>query len=163
MIVDAIFGTGLAKEVRGLEAAVIEEINRSGKPVIAVDIPSGLDGTTGVPLGVAVRATHTYTYGHAKLGQLLHPGVSYRGRLTVVDISLPAAAADALGVDAHVVDGEMLRRIFRTTAAGGAQGHVRQRGRHRGLCRQDRRGGHGNDRGAQDRRGARHPGHPGKP
>jgi len=55
--VDAIFGTGLAKEVRGVEAAVIEEINRSGRPVIAVDIPSGLDGMKGVPLGVAVRAS----------------------------------------------------------------------------------------------------------
>lgn len=113
VIVDAIFGTGLTKEVAGVEAAVIEEINRSGKPVIAVDIPSGLDGTSGLPLGVAVRATHTYTYGYPKLGQLLHPGVSYRGRLTVVDISLPAAAASTLGVDAHVVDGEILRRIFR--------------------------------------------------
>jgi NAD(P)H-hydrate epimerase len=113
VIVDAIFGTGLAKEVRGLEAAVIEEINRSGKPVIAVDIPSGLDGTKGVPLGVAVRATHTYTYGRALLGQLLQPGASYRGRLTVVDISLPAAAVDVLGIDARVVDGEMLRAIFR--------------------------------------------------
>ncbi len=114
VIVDAIFGTGLGKEVRGLEAAVIEEINRSGKLVIAVDIPSGLDGTKGVPLGVAVKAAHTYTYGHAKLGQLLHPGVTYRGKLTVVDISLPGGAADALGIDASVVDGEMLRAIFRT-------------------------------------------------
>ncbi len=113
VIVDAIFGTGLTKEVSGVEAAVIEEINRSGKTVIAVDIPSGLDGTSGRPLGVAVRATHTYTYGHPKLGQLLHPGVSYRGRLTVVDISLPVAAASQIGVDAHVVDGEMLRAIFR--------------------------------------------------
>ena len=94
---DAIFGTGLTKEVAGVEAAVIEEINRSGKPVIAVDIPSGLDGTSGLPLGVAVRATHTYTYGHPKLGQLFHPGVSYTGRLTVIDISLPAAAASASG------------------------------------------------------------------
>lgn len=113
VIVDAIFGTGLAKKVGGLEAAVIEEINRSGSPVIAVDIPSGLDGTTGVPLGVAVRATHTYTYGRALLGQLFHPGISYRGKLTVVDISLPEAAADALGIDAGIVDGEMLRAIFR--------------------------------------------------
>ncbi len=89
LTVDAIFGTGLSKNVGGLEAAVIDGLNRSGKTVIAVDIPSGLDGLRGVPLGRAVRAVHTYTYGHAKLGQLLHPGVEYRGKLTVVDISLP--------------------------------------------------------------------------
>ncbi|MGA3173490.1 MAG: NAD(P)H-hydrate dehydratase [Syntrophorhabdales bacterium] len=113
VIVDAIFGTGLSKEVGGAEAAVIEEINRSGKPVIAVDIPSGLDGLRGVPLGCAVRATHTYTYGHPKLGQLLHPGVDYRGRLTVVDISLPPAAERLIGCDAHLVEGPMLRRLLR--------------------------------------------------
>jgi NAD(P)H-hydrate epimerase len=113
LIVDAIFGTGLSKEVGGVASAVIDGINGSGKPVIAVDIPSGLDGLRGVPLGRAVRAAHTYTYGHAKLGQLLHPGVEYRGRLTVVDISLPEAAEGALGHDARLVDGRMLRRIFR--------------------------------------------------
>jgi NAD(P)H-hydrate epimerase len=113
VIVDAILGTGLAKEVRGTEGAVIDEINRSGKTVIAVDIPSGLDGLRGVPLGRAVRATHTYTYGHPKVGHLLHPGVSYRGRLTVVDISLPAAAVPVLGIDARLVDGRMLRGFFR--------------------------------------------------
>ncbi|MGD0231273.1 MAG: NAD(P)H-hydrate dehydratase [Syntrophorhabdales bacterium] len=113
VVVDAILGTGLANEVRGVEAAVIEEINRSGKTVIAVDIPSGLDGLRGIPLGRAIRATHTYTYGHAKLGHLLHPGVTYRGRLTVVDISLPLAGEAACGIDARLVDGKMLRRIYR--------------------------------------------------
>jgi NAD(P)H-hydrate epimerase len=112
-IVDAIFGTGLAKEVRGLEKAVIDAINQSGKPVIAVDIPSGLDGERGVPLGSAVKADSTYTYGYPKIGQLLHPGVSYRGKLTVVDISLPASAEDELGIDGRLVDGEMLRGIYR--------------------------------------------------
>ena len=113
VIVDALFGTGLAKEVGGVEGAVIGEVNRSGKPVISVDIPSGLDGTSGQPMGAAVRATHTYTYGHPKLGQMLYPGVTYRGRLTVVDISLPAACEAALGFDARLVDGEMVRRLFR--------------------------------------------------
>ncbi|MGA2109861.1 MAG: NAD(P)H-hydrate epimerase [Syntrophorhabdales bacterium] len=89
---DAIFGTGLAKEVRGAQKAVIEEMNASGKPIIAIDIPSGLDGERGIPLGVAVKATHTYTYGSPKVGQLLYPGVTYRGKLTVVDIGLPPSA-----------------------------------------------------------------------
>ncbi len=113
LIVDAIFGTGLTKEVRALERIIIEGMNGSGKPVIAVDIPSGLDGETGQPLGVAVRAVHTYTYGHPKLGHLLHPGVSYRGKLTVIDISLPEAARRDLGIDAYLVDGPMLRAIWR--------------------------------------------------
>lgn len=113
VIVDAIFGTGLTKEVRGAEAVAIDEINRSGKTVIAVDIPSGLDGLKGVPLGAAVKAAHTYTYGHPKIGQLLYPGVTYRGRLTVIDISLPDAAAAAVGIDATLVDGETLRGFYR--------------------------------------------------
>jgi NAD(P)H-hydrate epimerase len=113
IVVDAIFGTGLTKEVQGRDEAVIEEINRSGRTVVAVDMPSGLDGLKGVPLGNAVMATHTYTYGHPKIGQLLYPGVTYRGRLTVVDISLPASAADALGIDASLVDGDTLRAFYR--------------------------------------------------
>ena len=117
LIVDAIFGTGLSKDVGGVASAVIEGINGSVKTVIAVDIPSGLDGLRGVPLGRAVRAAHTYTYGRAKLGQLLHPGVEYMGRLTVVDISMPEAAENALGYDAQLVDGPMLRRIFRPRRA----------------------------------------------
>ena len=56
LVVDAIFGTGLSKEVGGVESAVIDEINRSGKIVISVDIPSGLDGLRGVPLGNAVQS-----------------------------------------------------------------------------------------------------------
>ncbi len=127
LIVDAIFGTGLSKNVGGLERAVIDGLNRSGKTVIAVDIPSGLDGLRGVPLGRAVRAVHTYTYGHAKLGQLLHPGVEYRGKLTVVDISLPQGAQGALGYEARLVDGPMLRGLFRprpTDAHKGMFGNV---------------------------------------
>lgn len=113
IVIDAIFGTGLVKEVGGTERLVIEEINRSGKTIIAVDIPSGLDGLKGVPLGAAIRATHTYTFGYPKVGQLLHPGITYRGKLTVVDISLPGTASQALGIDASVVDGAMLRRFYR--------------------------------------------------
>src|SRR5208282_2026506 len=70
-------------------------------------------GLRGVPLGAAVRATHTYTYGYPKLGQLLHPGVAYTGKLTVIDISLPAAALSALGIDASLVGGDMIRAFFR--------------------------------------------------
>lgn len=122
VIVDAIFGTGLGKEVKGAEKKAIEAINASGKPVIAVDIPSGLDGLRGVPLGVAVRATQTYTYGYPKIGQFFHPGVSYRGALTVIDISLPPSAESEIGIDGHLVDGEMIRSFYRTRPADAHKG-----------------------------------------
>jgi hydroxyethylthiazole kinase-like uncharacterized protein yjeF len=116
VIIDAIFGTGLSKQVEGLEKAVIEEMNASGRPIVAVDIPSGLDALRGVPLGAAVKAASTYTYGYAKVGQLLYPGASYVGALTVVDISLPPAAEQEIGIDGHVVDGDMFRRLLKVRA-----------------------------------------------
>jgi ADP-dependent NAD(P)H-hydrate dehydratase / NAD(P)H-hydrate epimerase len=116
VIVDAIFGTGLTKEVRGLERQAIDAINGCDATVIAVDIPSGLEAEKAVPLGAAVRATHTYTYGYAKQGQIMYPGALYTGRLTVVDISLPPSAEEEVGVDAYLVDGTMLRGFYRPRA-----------------------------------------------
>ena len=113
IVVDAIFGTGLSKEIKGKERVAIEEINRSGKPVIAVDIPSGIDGTRGVPLGVAVKAMHTFTYGYPKLGQIIYPGADHTGKLTVIDISIPSIAENEIGIDGYVVDGEMVRGFLR--------------------------------------------------
>lgn len=112
-IVDAIFGTGLSKPVGGVEKVIIDEINHSGKPVIAVDIPSGIDGITGSPLGVAVRAAHTFTYAYPKLGQLFYPGAGHTGRLTVIDISIPPLIEKKIGFDGHIVDGEMLRGFLK--------------------------------------------------
>jgi hydroxyethylthiazole kinase-like uncharacterized protein yjeF len=127
LIVDAIFGTGLSKDVQGLEKAVIEEMNASNRPIVAVDIPSGLDALRGVPLGAVVKATSTYTYGYAKIGQLLYPGAAYVGALTVVDISLPPAAERKIGIDGWVVDGDMLRGFLKARvpwAHKGSFGHV---------------------------------------
>lgn len=91
-IVDAIFGTGLSREVRGRERALIEEINSLDPrwfPVISVDIPSGLDANTGRPLGVAVRATATVTLGLPKAGFLNPEARPYVGELIVADIGFP--------------------------------------------------------------------------
>jgi NAD(P)H-hydrate epimerase len=89
LVVDAIFGTGLGSEVRGLQREAIEAVNRSGLPVAAVDIPSGVDSDTGQIRGAAVRADLTVTFGLPKTGLLLPPGEVLAGRLQVVDIGIP--------------------------------------------------------------------------
>lgn len=89
VIVDAIFGTGLSKEVRGVFATAIETINASGVPVVAVDVPSGLSADDGRVMGCAVAASATVTFGAPKRGHLLYPGAKRVGDLTVVDIGFP--------------------------------------------------------------------------
>ena len=113
VIIDAIFGTGLSKPVGGIEKKVIEEINESGKPVVAVDIPSGIDGRTGHSLGAAVRATHTFTYGYPKIGQILQPGAYHTGKLTVIDISIPSFIEQKVGFDGYVIEGGMIRDFLK--------------------------------------------------
>jgi len=87
--VDGLLGTGLSRPVEGRLRAVIEAMNRSGKPIFALDLPSGLDADTGQPLGAAVRACATATFVAAKLG-FTAPGASdYTGEVAIIDIGLP--------------------------------------------------------------------------
>jgi len=94
LLVDALLGTGLASEVRGLYRLAIEILNAMLAPVLAIDIPSGLSADTGQPHGAAVMADVTVTYGWPKLGQILPPGRDLVGRLWQVDISIPPTLAD---------------------------------------------------------------------
>jgi ADP-dependent NAD(P)H-hydrate dehydratase / NAD(P)H-hydrate epimerase len=89
VIVDAIFGTGLAREVSGEAAAVIAAANGCGRPLVAVDIPSGLHADSGAVLGVAVRAELTVTFIGRKLGCYLGAGPDQVGRLLFDDLAVP--------------------------------------------------------------------------
>ena len=89
LIVDSIFGTGLRGGVHGFIAEVIEYINETGKPVVAVDLPSGLSADTGIAEGVCIQATYTVTIGLPKRGNLVHPGATFTGTLEVADIGFP--------------------------------------------------------------------------
>lgn len=86
VIVDALFGIGLSREVEGSYKKIIECINDSGKKVISVDIPSGINPADGQIMGIAIQADVTVTFGYAKLGQLLYPGKEYTGELYVEQI-----------------------------------------------------------------------------
>ncbi len=94
-IIDALLGTGLARPVEGLLRAVIESMNAGGKPILALDLPSGLDADSGEPLGIAVRATETVTFVAPKLG-FARPGAdAYTGRVSVADIGVPRRLLEA--------------------------------------------------------------------
>ncbi len=100
IVVDALLGTGLKSEVTGIYASSIARMNASDRPVVAVDIPSGVDATSGRILGMAVQAELTVTFALAKLGHILYPGTAYTGELLVTDIGIPGElAAAAPGVE----------------------------------------------------------------
>jgi len=88
-VVDALFGTGLDREIVGFLRSAIEAINGAPCPVFALDTPSGIDADTGAVLGVAVRARMTITFAHPKRGLLTPSGVAHTGRLCTVDIGVP--------------------------------------------------------------------------
>jgi len=88
-IVDAIFGTGLTRDVGGLYGEVVELINESKKMVFSADIPSGVHGDTGQVMGISVKADYTVSFGLPKMGNILFPGYELGGKLYVTNISFP--------------------------------------------------------------------------
>lgn len=127
LVVDAILGTGVKSEVRGLYADAITSINGCGVPVIAVDIPSGIHTDNGVPLGVAVRSEMTVALGFAKRGEVIYPGIDYVGELIIADIGIAAEAIAEVNPDTELLDHETVRRLVPRRAPDthkGTYGHV---------------------------------------
>jgi len=112
-LVDAIFGTGLSNEVRGRLAAVIKSINSMMKPVVAVDVPSGINSDTGAVMGVAVRAKMTVTFGLAKAGLVTGSGPEYAREIVVADIGLPEELIDSLKTGLELIEPRMFVEYFK--------------------------------------------------
>ena len=98
LIIDSIFGTGLRGGVHGFIGDAIECINETGKPVVAIDLPSGLSADTGIAEGACIQATYTVTMGLPKRGNLVHPGGTLTGKLEVADIGFPQSVIAAQNI-----------------------------------------------------------------
>jgi ADP-dependent NAD(P)H-hydrate dehydratase / NAD(P)H-hydrate epimerase len=127
VLVDALFGTGLQGEVREPYRTLIDAMNRSGRPIVAVDIPSGLDADTGREWGIAIRATYTVTMALPKLGFFLNAGPRCVGTWVAVPIGVMPSRLTALSSAARLLSGEDVRAMlpcWQPDAHKGHRGHV---------------------------------------
>ncbi|HET9948769.1 MAG TPA: NAD(P)H-hydrate dehydratase [Longimicrobiales bacterium] len=97
VVVDGVLGTGARGAPRERQARAIRRVNAAARPVLAVDVPSGVDATTGAVPGEAVRADVTVAFGAPKLGTLLHPARALAGRLVAVEIAFPPWGEEEAG------------------------------------------------------------------
>ncbi len=127
IVIDALFGAGLDREVEGLPRAMIRAMNASGAPVIAVDLPSGVNGTTGAVMGGAVNASHTVTFFRRKVGHMLLPGRLHCGAIQVADIGIPASVLDKIKPMTFANRPALWGRLFPLPRAAGhkySRGHA---------------------------------------
>lgn len=112
LVVDGIFGTGFRGKPEGITKAVIEAVADSGKKVIAIDIPSGVNGETGDVPGACIKADATVTFCLPKTGIVLHPGCERAGRVVVADIGIPPEAVLQAGINKYVIDRELAAALI---------------------------------------------------
>lgn len=127
LIIDALFGTGFRGPARGVSAALIEAANRSGTPILAVDVPSGIDAATGRADPPVIQATATVTMALPKLGLVQYPAAACAGRLFVADIGMPEAVIDQALIRAEFILAAWVDRTFprrRADSHKGTHGHV---------------------------------------
>lgn len=127
LIIDAIFGTGIKREITGKIKEVIEKINSSSLPVVSVDIPSGISGDDGSVMGIAVRAKITVTFGLPKRGHFLYPGADYTGRLIIEDIGFPPELLQSRDIKISTIEEDYIKGLLplrKRYSHKGTYGHV---------------------------------------
>lgn len=111
-LIDALLGTGFHGEVTGRMATAIEIINTSGKKVVSVDLPSGIEADTGKAAALAVKADHTVTFALVKPGLLLYPGAYYTGKIEIADIGIPRQLLTDMALRQNLITEEYVRQIL---------------------------------------------------
>jgi ADP-dependent NAD(P)H-hydrate dehydratase / NAD(P)H-hydrate epimerase len=127
LIIDALFGAGLSRPVQGEAHEMIAAINATGAPVLAVDLPSGVNGTSAAIMGIAVRATETVTFFRKKPAHLLLPGRLHCGRVRLADIGIDARVLEEIRPQTFENTPQFWRRSFPVPGVDGhkyARGHV---------------------------------------
>jgi hydroxyethylthiazole kinase-like uncharacterized protein yjeF len=127
LIIDALFGAGLSRPVDGEARAMIEAINANGAPVLAVDLPSGINGTSAAVMGVAVKAAETVTFFRKKPAHLLMPGRLHCGRVRVADIGIAPLVLAEIAPKTFENDPDLWSDAFPVPRMDGhkyARGHV---------------------------------------
>jgi hydroxyethylthiazole kinase-like uncharacterized protein yjeF len=127
LFVDAILGTGLNSNVRGFFKDAIDLLNTSKRPVFSIDIPSGLNSDTGLPMEVAVKAEATATFAFAKIGHVLYPGNYYTGKLETIDIGIPNFIAQKKNISLSLVEKDLVAALFQPRkfqSHKGSYGHL---------------------------------------
>ncbi|MDR1159690.1 MAG: NAD(P)H-hydrate dehydratase [Syntrophomonadaceae bacterium] len=114
LVVDAIYGIGFKGAVREFEAKVIKAVNKSKIPVVAVDVPSGVETDSGSVIGEAIKATQTVTFALPKLGLLVEPGSEYAGRLTIADISIPTDLLVDENIKTNLLTEKLVQTFIKT-------------------------------------------------
>ncbi len=125
--IDAIFGTGLTKNLEGIAYEAVEWLNQTGKPIFSIDIPSGLSADTGEPQGTAIRAHTTMTLGLPKVGFFLPPAAPFVGKLETIDIGIPKEAIQQIKIKTYLTDPSdfmSLRKQRDLETHKGTYGHV---------------------------------------
>ena len=112
VVVDALFGTGLTREVKGIYSEIIEQVSDCDAHIVSIDIPSGIDGLTGKVRGMAINADVTITFMVPKLGLYLYPGALYVGKLMVVDIGIPKALIDEAQTQIYAIETEEMKALL---------------------------------------------------
>jgi len=122
VLIDALFGTGLTKPIEGAYLQAVMWLNQQTCPVVAVDIPSGVDASTGRILGAAVRAALTVSFAFAKIGHVSYPGAGMVGELVTVDIGIPAVVEGQVPTEHQLIDAEQGRRLLPVRSPDGHKG-----------------------------------------